>query len=193
LIENTHALQPYTHILCASPQRFESLKLLAKYAGDRSIPLFYIQSIGFYSQFSISLPLAFPVVDTHPDPVSTADLRLLYPWPELEQFAKEKTAGLEAMNDHEHGHVPFVLLLLHYIKDWKAAHDGKVPQTYKEKTEFRNLISKVARIDNPEGGEENYDEAVAAVLKSINLPSLSSATREVFEAKESAELSSNVS
>ena len=193
MVEKAHFLQPYTHIFCVGPAKFETLRLVIHHAGDNSVPFFYMQSIGFYSQFSVSLPAAFPVVDTHPDPLSTMDLRLLCPWPALKQFAKEKTSGLDSMNDHDHGHVPFVLLLLHYIEDWKLHHNQQIPQTYKEKTEFRNLISKGARTDNPEGGEENYDEAVAAVLKSINPPSLASSTKEVFQAKECTDLSSRVS
>ena len=40
-----------------------------------------------------------------------------------------------------------------------------------------------ARTNTPEGGEENYDEAVAAVLKTITASSLSSAVKAVFEHK----------
>ena len=41
-----------------------------------------------------------------------------------------------------------------------------------------------ARTSNPEGGEDNYDEAAAAVLKSLNPPSISSGLREVFESED---------
>ena len=88
------------------------------------------------------------------------------------------------MTHHDHGHVPYVLLLLYYLEEWKKTHNGQVPQTYKEKTVFREMITKGARTDNSEGAEENYDEAVAAVLKSLNPASASSAVREVLEAGE---------
>ena len=140
--------------------------------------------MGFYSHFSVHLPFAFPIVDTHPDPVTTADLRLLTSWPALSQFAEQKTKGLEEMAHHDHGHVPYVLLLLYYLEEWKKTHNGQVPQTYKEKTTFREMVTKGARTDSPEGVEENYDEAVAAVLKSLNPASASSAVRGVFEAGE---------
>jgi amyloid beta precursor protein binding protein 1 len=88
------------------------------------------------------------------------------------------------MTPEHHGHVPWIALLLHFLEEWKKNHDGQVPQTYKEKTEFRASVAQGARTDNPEGGEENFDEAVAAVLKSLNPPGVSSAVKEIFTAPE---------
>ena len=130
------------------------------------------------------LPPAYPIVDTHPSPETTSDLRLLQPWPELVQYAKEKTAHLDGMKPEDHGHVPWIALLLHYLEQWKKGHNGEVPQNYKEKTEFRSIVSQAARTDNPEGGEENFEEAVAAVLKSLNPPQPSSAVKDIFTAPE---------
>jgi len=87
--------------------------------------------------------------------------------------------------DHEtHGHVPYVVLLLFYLERWKESHDGKPPQNYREKSDFRDTVRKAARTNNAEGGEENFDEAVGAVLKNLNMPELSSAVKEVFKASE---------
>lgn len=146
-----------------------------------SIPLFYVHSLGFYSHFSVQLPTLFPIVDTHPDPASTQDLRLLNPWPELVAFQREKVGSLESLDDHSHGHVPYVLLLLHFLEAWKSTHDGNPPSNYAEKKEFKDFVSSGARTSNPEGGEENFDEAAGAVLKSLNPPSISSGLREIFQ------------
>lgn len=177
-------LKQYTLILAVSPIRPELLARLSEHADKSLIPLFYIHSVGFYSHFSIHLPPAFPIVDTHPSPETTSDLRLLKPWPELVHFATEKTKGLDEMAADDHGHVPYISLLLHFLEGWKNSHDGQPPQNYKEKTAFRDTVSKAARTNNPEGGEENFDEAVAAVLKSLNPPEPSSAVRELFKEKE---------
>lgn len=75
-------------------------------------------------------------------------------------------------------------MLLHFLEQWKKDHGGEVPQTYKEKTEFRTSVSQAARTNNPEGSEENFDEAVAAVLKSLNPPQASSSVKEIFTAPE---------
>ena len=42
------------------------------------------------------------------------------------------------------------------------------------------MVENGARKNNAEGGEENFDEAAAAVLKSLNSPSISGGLREVF-------------
>lgn len=178
------ALRPYTLIIATAPVRPDLLAKLSDHAGAALVPLFYVHSVGFYSHFSVHLPPAFPIVDTHPGTETTTDLRLLKPWPELLQFAQDKTADLESMSPEDHGHVPYLALLLHYLEEWKKAHNGEVPQSYKEKTEFRSTISQAARTNNPEGGEENFDEAVAAVLKSLNPPQASSAVREIFKVPE---------
>lgn len=129
----------------------------------------------------MQLPTEFPIVDTHPDPASTQDLRLLNPWPELTEFVHKKTDELETLSDHDYGHIPYLLLLLHYLEKWRATNDGEAPKTYKEKTAFRDMVKEGARRDNGGGGEENFDEAVGAVLKSLNPLEISSGLREVLD------------
>ena len=161
------------------------LEKISRHAQDYSIPLFYVHSVGFYSHFSVQLPAQFPIVDTHPDPATTQDLRLLNPWPELLIFMREKAGNLPFQSDHDHGHVPYLLLLLHYLNVWKATRrDGKPPKDYAEKKEFIALVAGGARTNNTEGGEENFDEAKANVLKSLNPPSISSGLHEVFDSED---------
>ena len=169
-----------------------TLDKICQCAWKRSIPLFYIHSIGFHSHFSVQLPVQFPIVDTHPDPASTQDLRLLNPWPELSTYARSKTENLDALENHEHGHVPYLLLLLHYLEIFKASHGGQPPADYSQKKEFKTMVQQGQRVNNAEGPEENYDEALASVLKSLNPPSLSTGLREVFEADECRKLRSDV-
>lgn len=149
--------------------------------------MIYVQSIGFYSVFTLQLPSEFPIVDTHPDPASTQDLRLSQPWPELAN-ATAAVKNLEQLDNHEHGHVPYILVLLHFLDIWKDSHEGKTPSTYKEKTEFRELVRSGARTNTPEGGEENFDEAIAAVLKSIAPPELKSSVKEMFSMESCTQL-----
>lgn len=120
-------------------------------------------------------------MDTHPDATATTDLRLLTPWAELSTFAQEMTKDIENLSNHEHGHIPYVVILLHYLEVWKQAHDGAYPSTYTEKVAFRKMVSESARTDTPEGGEENFEEAVAAVLKTISPPSLPDSLKQVFD------------
>lgn len=180
-------------IVIGPPTSLSALQKISDYASGRSIPLFYVHSVGFYSHFSVQLPSQFPVVDTHPDPVSTQDLRLLNPWPELLDFVYAKTDRLQSLDDHEHGHVPYLLLLLHYLKEWEASHDSYPPANYNEKKAFKSMVQDGARKNNAEGGEENYEEAVASVLKSLNPPAISSGLRDVFESDDCKLLKPDVS
>lgn len=88
---------------------------------------------------------------------------------------------MESMDHHEHGHIPFVVLILYTLERWKEKHDGSLPTTYKDKKAFREMISANMRRDNPEGGEENFDEAVAAVMQHVALPTLPSTLKEIFD------------
>ncbi|KAI9667824.1 MAG: hypothetical protein M1821_000643 [Bathelium mastoideum] len=181
----------FTHVIVVAPMYLDMLASISSRADGWKIPLFYIHCFGFYSQLSLQLPPKFPIVDTHPDPETTTDLRLMWPFKELREYAASKTKDLESMNDHDHGHVPYVLLLLHYLSIWKSQHNGKPPQTYKEKTEFRELVRSGTRRDNPEGGEENFDEAVGAVLKSLNTSVPGPALTEVVWAPYKAAIGGN--
>jgi NEDD8-activating enzyme E1 regulatory subunit len=167
-------------ILYTAPIARARMQLLHSYGLEHNVPVITVNSAGFYSYFQINLPGNFPIVDTHPDSTATTDLRLLTPWEELSNFAASITENIENLGAHEHGHIPYVALLLHYLAEWKQTN-GSFPSTYKEKTTFRNTVAAGARTDTPEGGEENFDEAVAAVLKTISSPGISSSVRDVFD------------
>jgi amyloid beta precursor protein binding protein 1 len=177
----------YTLIMYTMPIRPEDLATIETYGRQHSTPLIAIHSAGFYSYFRINLPGAFPIVDTHPEVEKTIDLRLTQPWPELVQFSEEMTKDIDNMDDHDHGHLPYVVILLYYLEKWKATH-GTYPTEYKAKMAFRKLVADSARTNNSEGGEENYQEAVAAVNRSIKNLQLEPTLREVFDHK----LSNNV-
>ncbi|KAK3114337.1 hypothetical protein LTR53_007464 [Teratosphaeriaceae sp. CCFEE 6253] len=174
---------PYSMVLVAAPIDATIMDMLRTQMHTYRMPLFYFHSVGFLSTFSMLVPDAFPIIDTHPDSSTTTDLRLLTPWPELSQFTVEMTKGLEegTMKAADKAHIPWVCILLHYLEQWKQKHDGKAPDNYNDKGEFRSLV----RAGDP--SEENFDEACAAVLKSLNPPTAPSAVREIFAAPEAIE------
>jgi amyloid beta precursor protein binding protein 1 len=170
----------YTLIMYSFPIEPKTLGIVNQYGRNHKVPLISIHSAGFYSYFRIHLPGTFPIVDTHPDSTATTDLRLVTPWPELSKFATDLTNDIDSLDAHKHGHIPYLVLLLHHLAQWNSTQ-GSLPSTYKEKTAFRSSVADAARTNNAEGGEENYDEAVAAVLKTISAPGLSSSVKEVFD------------
>ncbi|KAG6118013.1 hypothetical protein E4U14_007327 [Claviceps sp. LM454 group G7] len=173
--------KPFTMILYTVPLALKHSACLESYSRQRNIPLFSACTMGFYAYFSLRLPSLFPIVETHPDNGSTADLRLLTPWPELFEFVGRMAENFDHQNDHEHGHLPMIVILLYFLEKWKLTHGGAKPRTYAEKLAFRELVAQGARTNNSEGGEENFDEAVAAVMKHISHPSLPESLRQIFD------------
>lgn len=88
------------------------------------------------------------------------------------------------LSEHDIGHVPYLLLLLHFLEQWRATHAGQAPASYKEKTEFREMVRQAA----PSPDEENFMEAVGAVLKSLNPSTLTSSVLAVLTAPETQDL-----
>ncbi|KAM0348768.1 hypothetical protein ACHAPU_004207 [Fusarium lateritium] len=171
----------FTMILYALPLPQDQIQLIQTYAQQHRIPAIAVHSVGYYSYFKVSLPGIFPIVDTHPDETATTDLRLLAPWPELTEFAKNMTENIASLEDHEHGHLPLVVILLHYLEQWRQTNGGAYPTSYVDKTAFRKTVSEAMRTNNPEGGEENFEEAVAAVMKHIVTPSIPGSLQQVFD------------
>ncbi|KAM3536133.1 hypothetical protein MY4038_000599 [Beauveria bassiana] len=175
------SVTPYTIILYVLPLPAETIHMIEEYSRLRSTPLVAIRSVGFYGYFRITLPDVFPVVDTHPEKTSTADLRLLNPWPELLQFAQDLTKNIDDLDDNLHGHLPLVAILLHNLEIWKQHHDGAAPTEYSDKIAFRKQVLESMRTNNAEAGEENFEEAAGAVMKHVTAQSLPESLRQVFE------------
>ncbi|KAI1644394.1 uncharacterized protein F4817DRAFT_220394 [Daldinia loculata] len=178
----------FTLIMYTNPIKKELLSIIKSYASQNKTPLVAIHSAGFYSYFRISLPGTFPVVDTHPEVDKTTDLRLLNPWPELIEFSRDMTKDIDALDDHEHGHLPYVVILLHYLEEWRQSHNGQNPTSYNDKTAFNKFVLSKARTNNPEGGEENFQEAATAINKNIKAPELEPGVQEVFNHKVANEI-----
>ncbi|CAG8583865.1 9486_t:CDS:10 [Acaulospora morrowiae] len=133
-----------------------SLLKLAEILWIAKIPLVVVRSVGFIGYFRIIVP-EHTVVETHPDNIN--DLRLDKPFPALQQFAD--TFDFDSMDPTDHGHIPYVVILLKYLNQWKREHGGNLPRTYSERDEYKSIISRGKRCSD----EENFDEALANVWK----------------------------
>lgn len=101
-----------------------------------------------------------PVIETHPD--SLVDLRLTRPFAELSAFAA--SFDLAAHDSLQRSHIPYVVLLVRALDDWRAAH-GALPSSA-SRAEFLAFL----RARRPEGDSENYDEALAALAQHVWRP-----------------------
>ncbi|KAF3920800.1 hypothetical protein ABW20_dc0107209 [Dactylellina cionopaga] len=170
-------LKEFTIVLATGDLTVSTLLALDKIFYPLDIPLFVLKCVGFTMTCRIALS-EHTVVETHPD--STVDLRLLNPFTELVDLAEEKAGSMddkEKMLPDEHDHLPYVLILLRALEDWKSTHDGKPPSNYSEKNQFKSFVrSKMWNAD-----EENFEEAIAAVLPHFNPSTIPSATKAIFE------------
>ncbi|ODV88991.1 hypothetical protein CANCADRAFT_3631 [Tortispora caseinolytica NRRL Y-17796] len=113
-------------------------------------PFIQLISKGFYSSVYISIK-EHTVVETHQS--STPDLRLDKPWPEL--LAYIRSIDLKALDPMDHAHVPYVVLLIIFLDQYKAAslNDPSSDQ----KSRFKNLIR--ASAPSTVVDTENYEQA----------------------------------
>lgn len=93
---------------------------------------------------------------------------------------QQSTAELEELDDHKHGHLPFVTLLIYYLRQWKSEHNGCHPSNTRDKELFRRFLRSAAR-QSPSGVlEENFEEALSLLRRAISTPHLPSALQDIF-------------
>ncbi|KAL7412491.1 hypothetical protein BDY24DRAFT_393087 [Mrakia frigida] len=117
------------------------------------IPLILARSAGFVGLVRLQIR-EHTIVDTHP--TSLVSLRLDQPFPALLAYAN--SINFETLDSMDHGNVPFVLIIIRALEEWRSSHDGKQPiwsGKLSQKKEFIASITKTRR----HGDEENYAEA----------------------------------
>nr|CAB3264189.1 NEDD8-activating enzyme E1 regulatory subunit-like [Phallusia mammillata] len=137
------------------------LKKLAALLWPHKVPLVVCLSYGFLGYIRIAVE-EHAVIESHPDNAHE-DLRLDDP---IEDFVKFcDSIDLESLDKKDHSHTPYLIILFKYLQTWKNDHNGQVPNTWKEKKQFKAAILAGVR-KNAEGvpeDEENYDEAAKHV------------------------------
>ena len=129
---------------------------------DISIPLVIAKSYGLIGSVRLQTPY-HPIVESKPDNAN-ADLRLastsIHPdsFPELN--ALKDSINLESLDSHQHNHVPYVILLLKAMDQWRKEvamatemneeTSTSLPKTFAEKNEFRKVLVSMARNMNQE-------------------------------------------
>ncbi|KAF8590696.1 hypothetical protein K439DRAFT_1403422 [Ramaria rubella] len=118
--------------------------------------LVVVRSAGFLAEFFIQFH-EHTIVDSHSE--TAPSLRIDKPFAALLQHAM--SLDLDSLEDIDHGHIPYVVILVRAMEDWKKTHDGKPPQSYADKQLFKKSIEAMKRkVD-----EENFDEASAQAYR----------------------------
>ncbi|CCM05676.1 uncharacterized protein FIBRA_07906 [Fibroporia radiculosa] len=127
-------------------------------------PLIVVRSAGFLAEFFIQFHeqcVAQPHTDETPP-----SLRITRPFPALLQWARE--LDFDKLDPTEHGHVPFVIILVRALDDWRKSHNGAPPSTSADKQAFKAAVREMRR--KPD--EENFDEAEAQAWRVWQEPAI---------------------
>ncbi|MCO5596227.1 hypothetical protein L7F22_050287 [Adiantum nelumboides] len=148
--------QPYSVLLPLASKAWQA-------KGGVGIPLMTVAGAGLIGEISVQIKEA-GIIETHPE--NTIDLRLTRPWPELEAYAD--SYDMDASDTMERSHIPFVIILLRKLKEWRVSHDGSVPQPSKDRKGFVDSINQLRK--GSDADEENIDESLAALGQHIWRP-----------------------
>ncbi|KAF2075815.1 hypothetical protein CYY_002898 [Polysphondylium violaceum] len=134
-----------------------ALVTLSAYLYENNIPLVVGNSYGYIGYLRVSVP-EHQIIESKPDnPMD--DLRIINPFKELDEATQK--IELTGLNSQELTHVPYVYLMIKFIKEWKSTHDGKAPETRAEKEEFKKFF--LSKSPNPDA--ENFAEGITNMLK----------------------------
>jgi len=122
----------------------------------------------FYIQFR-----EHRIIDSHSE--TTPSLRIDKPFPALLDYAL--SLDFDNMDQTDHGHIPYVVILVRVLEEWKKAHNGSAPSTYPEKQAFKkSILAMKKKID-----EENFDEAEAQAYRCWTPTVVPSETTSLFQ------------
>ncbi|TFK34707.1 hypothetical protein BDQ12DRAFT_689426 [Crucibulum laeve] len=113
-------------------------------------PLVVVRSAGFLAEFYIQFH-EHTIIESHSE--TSPSLRIDKPFPALLEYSL--SLDFDNMDPTDHGHVPYVIILVRALEEWKKAHDGSPPSTYPEKQAFKKQILAMKHKQD----EENFDEA----------------------------------
>ncbi|KAG2033554.1 hypothetical protein BDR03DRAFT_925430 [Suillus americanus] len=119
-------------------------------------PLVVVRSAGFLADFNIQFH-EHTIIESHSE--TSPSLRIDKPFPALKEHAL--SLEFDKMDSTEHGHTPYVVILVRALEDWKKSHGGSLPKSYEQRQQFKKgvLALKV------KGDEENFDEAEAQAYR----------------------------
>ena len=149
-----------TNILVIAADQSSSVLLPLSWAcHSLSLSLVNVRSYGLLGYVRIQTPSPYHVVKDAKKTNKLVDLRLAKgaagAFPGLKDVYDSIHKLDEITDSKEHGHIPYVIILLQALEKWKESYD-EAPTTYDEKEEFRSMVKSMA---NDYGNELNFQEA----------------------------------
>ncbi|XP_048211373.1 NEDD8-activating enzyme E1 regulatory subunit [Perognathus longimembris pacificus] len=165
-------------VVVATQLSESTLLHLADVLWNSQIPLLICRTYGLVGYMRIIIK-EHPVIESHPDN-ALEDLRLDKPFPELKEHFQ--SYDLDQMEKKDHSHTPWIVIVAKYLAQWYSETNGRIPKTYKEKEDFRDLIRQgILKNENgaPED-EENFEEAIKNVNTALNTTQIPRSIEDIF-------------
>ncbi|KAH9446429.1 hypothetical protein Pst134EA_030346 [Puccinia striiformis f. sp. tritici] len=147
-------------------------EVTSRYCWDFYVPTIMVQTCGLVASIRLQIR-ELGVIPTESD--SSADLRLDCPFPTLSEFVN--SFEMEKMDDHEHAHIPAVVIIIHFLEIFKSQHDGCLPKDSTQRDELKEMILAEKRNSD----EENFDEAVGMIWKACQPTKVPEHIEELFK------------
>ena len=146
---------PGSLLVIAADMPLQALSRISSLCWSLSIPLLSVKSYGFIGTLRIQTPY-HSIVESKPDN-SLPDLRITYvtnsqeedsfspcAFPELKALVD--SIDLSSLDDAAHQHVPYVILLVKAMEQWKTKYNKiNLPQNTEEKESFKEFIKSMSR------------------------------------------------
>ncbi|KAJ3805323.1 hypothetical protein EV368DRAFT_47479 [Lentinula lateritia] len=118
--------------------------------------LVVVNSAGFLAEFSVHYR-EHQVIESHSE--TSASLRIDQAFPALLEYAM--SLPLDTMDVTDHAHIPFPVILVRALEEWRREREQGSPRTSAEKKAFKERIRAMMR----KFDEENFEEAEAQAFK----------------------------
>ncbi|KNE97462.1 hypothetical protein PSTG_09296 [Puccinia striiformis f. sp. tritici PST-78] len=143
----------------------------AHHCWDFNVPCIFVQTCGLVATIRTQIREQ-SVIPNHSD--GPADLRLDCPFPSLLEFVN--SFEMDKLDNHEHAHVPAVVIVIHFMEIFKSKHDGNLPQDSDQREELKAMILAEKR----NADEDNFDEAVGMIWRACQPTQVPAHVEELF-------------
>jgi amyloid beta precursor protein binding protein 1 len=186
LIKNESKFFSKFSLVLATQMDENSLVLLSDICSSLQISLVVARTYGLMGHVRL-LSSEHRVVELKPSPEPAPDLRVFNPFPTLKKLAD--SLDFASLDGFQFKHIPFILILIKLLDEWKKSHGGKAPENYQQKEEFKKSIKAVARL--PWGEEENLSEAISNAFQAFASYRVSDEVKNILNDKRCDQLDSN--
>jgi amyloid beta precursor protein binding protein 1 len=151
---------------------------LSKMAIDLGLPLVILRTYGLIGTVRIQSAdgVHFTTLEPRPDAVQW-DLRLpstpaaAAAFPGLKAYTDDRIAKMDAMDDQQHGHIPYPVILVKALALYAEKYSKPLPETFAEKDDFKAIVKGMSRDFNMEANfMEAFDNAYRGYVSSAAVP-----------------------